>query len=301
MHNIQDMSVFVEIVRCGSISAAGRKLGISPSVASDRLKNLEKRIGVKLLARTTRSQSLTDPGVLYFKKSVEILDAITDMEREVSVQRSSTRGALRITVPYSLGRKMLSTFIEGFIKKYPKIHVNLTLDDDFHDVIGAGFDIAIRGQSNKDNNLFGQWLFDTRLVTVASPKYIDSRGTPKNLESLKAHDCIVLNRGHHYCAGWKFGRGLDARLEHIQGTHATTHSEIPIYWASAGLGITQAPYWEVQNQIESGRLVEILMEYEPEPASFYAIYPVKLSHSRKIEAFVEELHKYLSAESITTP
>lgn len=294
MHNVSDMAVFVEIAQSGGLSAAGRKLGLAPSVISDRLKGLEARLGVQLLSRSTRSQTLTDAGTVYLKKAVDILEAIAVMESEVVQELGSTSGSLRITSPIPMGRRLITPFIASFSQQYPGIQIQLTLDDQFHDIVGDGYDIAIRGRPDQDSQLLGQWLFDTRRVVVASPAYLHRSGTPQSPDELGNHCCLAFNQGHHGIATWRFGKGQEMRQISVNAGYTCTDSEVPIEWALAGLGLTQKSHWEVVEHLSSGRLVEVLKPYEPDPAAFYAIHPVRYSQARKVEVFIEAFRAYLA-------
>jgi LysR family transcriptional activator of dmlA len=289
MHSISDMAVFVEVVRAGSFAAAARRLGLAASVVADRVGGLEKRLGVRLVTRTTRRQATTEAGATYFAEASAILASVATMERRVSEAAAEPRGELKVTAPMPVGRQWIAPFIGAFAERYPDIRVHLTLEDRFADIVGEGFDVAIRGGPVIDSTLAGRRLFETRRVVVASPAYLDRHGAPSRPEDLGGHACLVFNTSQHFQAEWRFGRGEAARTMRVKGTLAATSSELPVVWALAGLGLAQKSWWEVADHVQAGRLVTVLDAFEPEPATFFAIHPVGRAQSRKVALFVDEL------------
>lgn len=289
MHPVGEMEVFIEVVRHGGFSAAGRRLGIAPSVIADRVSGLEKRLGVRLLTRTTRRQAVTEAGAIYVEEARRILASVADMEQRVADQAASPSGILKVTAPPPIGRRWIAPFIGAFVKRHPEIRVHLTLDDRFADIVDEGFDVAIRGGPVVDSSLIGRRLFETRRVVVAAPDYLDRRGAPAAPDQLGAHACIVFNSDPHLHAEWRFGRGDAARNVRITGALAATNSELPVIWALAGLGLTQKSWWEVADHVHAGRLRTVLDDDEPDPATFFAIHPVGRSQSRKIALFLDAL------------
>lgn len=289
MRDVTELEVFVEVARQGGFSAAARRLGLAPSLVADRISGLEKRLGVRLLARTTRRCSLTAAGEVYFEAGQRIASEVQALERRVAEEAGSARGALRVTAPTPLGRRHIAPFVGRFAERHPEISVHLSLDDRFLDIVGQGFDIAIRGGPSIDTSLTGHRLFETRRVVVASPGYVERHGAPARPEDLAGHRCIVHNTDPHFHAEWRFGRGEAARGVRVTGVLAATNSDLPVAWAVAGLGLAQKSWWEVAEHVEAGRLVVLLAAFEPEPAAFFAIHPVSRGQSRKVELFVGEL------------
>jgi LysR family transcriptional activator of dmlA len=292
MHEVSDMAVFVEVVRQGGFSAAGRSLGLASSVVSDRVKALEASLGVKLLHRTTRRQLLTESGQLYLERAQHIVADITALESLVLEASVAPRGPLRVTAPGPLGRRHIAPLAGAFCQAHPQIQVHLTLDDRFSDIIGEGFDVAIRGGPLIDSQFTGRRLFDTRRVVVASPGYLRDAGRPLEPADLHRHRCLLFNHEGHLHADWRFGRGARAQTIRIDGALVSSNSELPIDWALLGLGLTQKSWWEVAPHIAEGRLCTVLDGYEPEPVSFYGIHPVRSAHSRKVGLFIEALSQW---------
>jgi LysR family transcriptional regulator, transcriptional activator for dmlA len=298
MYPIGEMAVFIEVVEQGSFSAAARRLGLASSVVADRVKGLERRLGVRLLARTTRRQSLTEAGATYLQEARAILAAVTSLETRLSEESSTPSGVLKVTAPAPVGRRWIAPFIGDFVRRYPAVRVHLTLEDRYADIVGEGFDVAIRGGPVVDTALIGRRLFETRRVVVASPDYLARHGSPGSPDDLASHVCIVFNSERHFNAEWRFGRGDSARNLRVTGTLAATNSELPVVWALAGLGLAQKSWWEVADHITAGRLVTVLDPFEPEPAAFFAIHPVSSAQSRKIALFVDGLATTLKRLSL---
>lgn len=295
MRTDQEMAALAAIVRHGSLSAASRHLGLAVSVVADRLNSLESRLGVRLIARTTRRQSLTEAGRLYLAEMEPILAAIDTLETRVRDLASVPQGTLRISAPLPIGRRWIAPFVGEFIARYPDIRIKLALEDRYVDIVGEGFDIAIRGGPAVESEFTGRLLVSTRRVTVASPGYILAHGAPERPEDLAAHTCLVFNGGNHFHADWRFGRGGDGQIVRVSARLATTSSELPVIWAAAGLGLTQKSLWEVQDYLDDGRLVTVLDAFEPDPASFFAIHPVSRTQSRLLSLFVGELTTFLKS------
>lgn len=293
MRTDQEAAVISAIVRHGSLSAAARQLGLSVSVVADRLAGLERRLGVRLIARTTRRRSLTEAGKLYLNEMEPILAAIDDVEARVRDLSSVPQGTLRISAPLPIGRRWIAPFVAEFATRYPDIRLQLLLEDRYVDIVGEGFDLAIRGGPAVESEFTGRFLVSTRRVIVASPDYLARHGTPTSPEDLANHACLVFNGGGHFHADWRFGRGEAGYKVRVSARLATSSSELPVVWATAGMGLTQKSLWEVQDLLEDGRLVTVLDAFEPDPASFYAIHPVSRSQSRLLSLFVGELSNYL--------
>ena len=253
---------------------------------------------MRLLARTTRRQSLTEAGTTYLREARAILATVTSLETRLSEQSSTPSGVLKVTAPAPVGRRWIAPFIGDFVRRYPAVRVHLTLEDRFADIVGEGFDVAIRGGPVVDTALIGRRLFETRRVVVASSDYLARHGRPGSPDDLASHACIVFNSERHFHAEWRFGRGDSARNLRVTGVLAATNSELPVVWALAGLGLAQKSWWEVADHITAGRLVTVLDPFEPEPATFFAIHPVSSAQSRKIALFVDELATTLKGLSL---
>lgn len=295
MRAITELETFVAVVREGGFSAAGRCLGLSPSVVAERIKALELRLGVLLLVRTTRTQSLTEPGEEYFADAGRVLQDLKALEERVVERAGGVRGTLRIAAPYPLGTQVISSYIGAFSKRFPDAAVHLTLDDQFTDVVTEGIDVAIRGAPSLDSKFVGRELLRTRRVVVASPSYLKRRGVPQTPEDLAQHACLIFSANQRLSTEWRFGRGKEAMKMPVAGTLGSTCSCLPVSWAIAGAGLTQKSWWEVGAHIASGKLVTVLDDFEPEHATFYAVVPVGRTRRRLVSEFVDGLANAFAA------
>lgn len=289
MRAVTELETFIAVVKEGGFSAAGRYLGLSPSVVAERIKALESRLGVPLLVRTTRTQSLTESGEEYFSDASRVLKDLKALEERVVERAGGVCGTLRVVAPYPLGTQVISSYIEAFAKRFPDAAVHLTLDDQFTDVIAEGIDIAIRGAPSLDSTFVGLQLLQTRRVVVASPSYLARRGIPRKPEDLAQHACLIFSANQRLGTEWRFGRGERAMKVPVVGTLASTCSALPVSWALAGAGLTQKSWWEVGAYIAAGQLVTVLDDFEPEHATFYAVVPVGRTRRRLVSEFVDGL------------
>ncbi|GBQ33539.1 LysR family transcriptional regulator [Gluconacetobacter azotocaptans] len=289
MRDSDEMEIFVEIVRQGGLSAAARHLGLAPSVVSERLSRLERRLGTRLLVRTTRRQTLTEAGRIYLDEAGAIMAATAEMEARVRATVSAPGGMLRVTAPMPFGRIRLAPFVAGFVRRHPDIRVHLALEDRMTDIVGEGYDIAIRAAPVVDTTLTGRRLMESRRVLVASPDYLARHGRPHTPADLARHACLVANMTGQCRGEWRFGRGKDIRILRVDGVLASSNSELPVHWALDGLGLTQKSLWEVEDHLHAGRLETVMEAWEPDPVTFYAIHTVSTAQSHKIALFMGEL------------
>lgn len=215
MRPISEMAAFVEVVQQRSFSAAARHLGIAASVVADRVTGLEQRLGVRLLIRTSRKQALTEAGTIYFEEARSIMAAVNGLETRLMEESAASRGTLKVTAPTPIGHRLIAPAVGNFSRLYPDILIHLTLEDRFVDIVGEGYDIAIRGAPLVDSTLTGRRLFETRRVVVASPAYLLRRGRPATPSDLASHDCLIFNKDRHFQSEWRFGRGSEARANSV--------------------------------------------------------------------------------------
>lgn len=296
MRDINDMQVFVEVAKLGSLSAAGRKLGLATSVVSERIASLEARFGVKLIVRTTRRQSLTDAGRTWLAHCESLLADFLKAQQAVQRYRDTPQGVLRVTAPTPLGRRCIAPLIGAFAACHPDIRISLLLDDRMSDIVAEGFDVAIRGGPVRDTSLVGRVIATSRRVVVASQAYLERNGAPATPGDLRNHVCIVHNPDANLSATWRFGRGDVTQVIRIEGALTSNNSELPVLWARAGVGLTQKSWWEVAAEVERGELTTVLDAFEPEPISFLALHPVQRSQSKKVELFIDFLVDSFSSE-----
>ena len=194
MAYLDNIAVFVRVVELGNLSAAGRDMRISPAVASNRIKELEKHLGVRLFNRTTRQLMPTEHGTVFYGGAKQVLEAITEAEAAVSALSGQPRGTIRVTAPLGLGRRLVASGIPDFHDKYPDIEVRLRLSDHNVDIMKEGIDVAFRLGIIEDSSLRMRGIMECERVLVAAPKYLEARGEPIEPQELigKKHDCLML-------------------------------------------------------------------------------------------------------------
>ena len=287
MAYLDNVAVFVRVVELGNLSAAGRDMRISPAVASNRIKELEKHLGVRLFNRTTRQLTPTEQGRVFYDGAKKVLDAVADAEAAVSALSGQPRGTIRVTAPLGLGRRLLASGIPEFRERYPDIEVRLRLSDHDVDMMREGIDVAFRLGVLEDSSLRMRGVLECERVLVAAPSYLDKRGEPQNPDDLLAHDCLMLRypgaREHFWTVRTSDGpRKLDVR-----GPYDSDDGDVLTGWALAGHGIVMKPRFEVEPFLREGRLKTIMTGTPPIPVQLAAVYPHKKYQDPKVRLLLD--------------
>jgi DNA-binding transcriptional LysR family regulator len=214
LDDLKSMSVFVQVVDQGSLSAAAEREGISPTMAGNHLRALERKLGAKLLNRTTRRHSLTEVGQTYYDQAHTILQLVAQAHAGVEAAQAKPRGRLRITAPVSFGAERLTPALGEFLVQNGEISIDLTLSDRIGDLIDDGFDAAVRIGELSDSGLIAHQLQPYRMWVCAAPSYLRERGTPARPQELEGHDCLLFS----YAGGqWRFGQSDRSPKVRVQG------------------------------------------------------------------------------------
>lgn len=286
MNNLGDLEIFSQVVTAGSMSAAGRELGLSPAVVSKRLRRLEDRLGTRLLQRTTRQISLTEAGHGFHERVVAILAGIEDAEAFVSRRSALARGTLKVTAPTSFGRLHIAPFINAFMEANPNLSINLVLSDDMVDIVGDGFDVAVRIGELSDSSLVARKLAPVRRILCATPGYIAKHGMPNSFDDLSQHICIPP----HNNDPWRLD-GPDGILTYRPtGPLQTNSSEVIRECVIGGLGIGLRSTWDIGPELAAGDLVQVLPEYEgSRNVALHAVYASRRFLPAKVRVFIDYL------------
>ncbi len=288
MQRPDEMAVFVSVVREGGFSAAAKALQLTPSAISKQISRLEDRLNVRLLNRTTRQLSMTDEGETYFQRATTILADIEEAEALVSDRRGSPRGTLRVTSSITFGRHQIVPMMPEFLNAHPDVRLQLSLSDNFVDLVREGFDVAIRVADLNDSSLVARRLAIDRRVVCAAPSYIEKHGIPRSPEGLRDHNCLVIANVPSM-RDWEFKFGGSTRKIHVQGRFET-NSGVAIHEAALdGIGIAQLPAYLVAPDLREGRLVSFLEDRVAEGRTIYAVYPHSRHLSSKVRAFIDFL------------
>ena len=294
MDHLNDLNLFLRVLDLGSISAAARSLDVSVAVASQRLKRLERGLGVRLLHRTTRQLRPTPEGIALAEQGrplVEELDVLTSSLRK---DAKSIAGTLRVSIPASFGRQYISPLLPDLMTRHPRLRLHIDLSDQMRDLVGEGLDLAIRIGTLKDSELVATRLASNRRVLCASPAYLRRHGTPKKPEDLAKHECLLMAVSREVVDVWHLrgpdGKEIDVR---VQGRLKSNLGEVIRDAAIGGMGIALHSTWHVCEDLRAGRLKLVLPEYSLPESGIYAVMPQRRMVLPRVRAFVEFLSQQL--------
>lgn len=292
MDQLNAMRTFVRVVQSGSFSAAAREQNSSQATVSKKIAALENRLGVKLIARTSREQSLTQAGAEYHEYCVAMLTELEEVEARVRSRTTTPQGLLRIAVAVPLGRLVLAPLIVEFLAENPDMQVDLSVDERHVDLVAEGIDIAIRARALEDSTLIARPLFENPLLLLASPDYLKRNGEPRTPADLKNHDCIVYTLMKSL-NNWHFSRGDTETTVAVSGPCRSSSSETNLQMALSGAGIVHAPMWMVREYLQQGRLVQVLKDYRAPNIPINIVYPQNRHVPLKVRCFVDFLREKL--------
>lgn len=291
MDKLKAIETFVAVAQRGSLAATARAEGVVPAVIGRRLDALEEHLGVKLLVRTTRRLTLTLEGSAFLEDCQRLLADLAQAEANVSAGGSRVRGHLRVTAPAGFGRRRVAPLVPLFRQQYPEVTVSLNLSDRVVDLVAEGYDCAVRVGDLPDSSLVSVRLADNRRLVVAAPDYLRRRGTPQTPHDLLHHDCLLLSSEASQTRGWAFTVPDEAgrrKVIHIRprGPLDCTDGQVLYEWCLAGLGLAWRSTWEVQADLDAGRLVSVLDDYAAPPNGVYAVLPSTRHLPGRVRAWV---------------
>jgi DNA-binding transcriptional LysR family regulator len=285
---VSGVTVLIAVVEAGTIARAAEALGASPSGVSRSLSRLEQRVGARLLARTTRSLSLTDEGRRFYEQVRPHLAGIEEATIEAAGSASKVRGRLRVNIDPFFSRIVLSRHLAKFLSRYPDLSVELIMRDSVGDLVADGFDLALRFGEPPDASFVARKLIETRVLTVASPSYIKAHGKPSHPKEIEGRDCIdFYDAANARPYEWEMRRKKEALALRVKARLLVSDSGTLIGACEAGAGIAQILEIGCEPLLRSGRLVELLPEWSDERFPLYAIYPSRLHRAAKVRAFIE--------------
>jgi DNA-binding transcriptional LysR family regulator len=288
----RELEVFAAVAQGGSLSAAGRALGLTPSAVSRRIDRIEARLGVRLMLRTTRAIMLTAEGHSYLAAARRILADLDESERIIA-DRGAPRGRLRVSAAFTHGRLCIVPLLAAFVRRFPHILVDIGLTDTVVDVMGGEADVAVRFGPLADSPLTARRLGETGRSIVASPDYLARRGTPRVPEDLHRHNCLNFNFRRAEPT-WPFRRdGRDYALT-VTGDIEANNGETLGQLALAGVGVTRIGNFGVVEDIASGRLVPLLEAFNPGDAEpIHAVFVGGANMPARVRVFVDYLAEAL--------
>lgn len=283
--DLNEISVFLQVVQTGSFTQAARKLGMPNSTVSSKVSSLERRLGVTLIQRTTRRLQVTPAGQAYFKRCIQGLEEIQAAELEIASIQGEPQGLLRLTAPVELGSEVLPDLISGFIKKYPKVSVEVLLSDRRIDLLAESVDLAIRAGELKDSSLIAKKLGSAYFAPFASPKYLKARGPLKHPRELRAHECVQFTPlGSE---DWRLTSAKGSLHVSVPGRILINDLNMVKRMATAGVGIALLPVFFCLAEIRAGKLTRVLPEWSTGEGPVHFVYPAQKFVMPKLSRFIE--------------
>lgn len=290
MHAVDDRTIFTRVVDRRGFSAAGRELRMSTAVVSSRIAKLEQRLGVRLLNRTTRNVRPTEEGLVYYEHCIKALTDVQEVEHRLAEMKRRPAGALRVSIPISLGRRHIAPLMPDFVAENPDIQVRLQATDRVVNILDEDVNIAIRkGVLPASGDIMRRLAPDLRVACAASG-YWDAHGIPQTPEDLKSHNCLLLRFPGSRRYTWQFaGAGGTITNFAVSGNMDSNSSDVLIDWAVGGHGIIMKSVWDISPELESGALVPVLADFWPRDLSLHALMPSRREQPAKTRAFIDFL------------
>lgn len=297
MDQLTSMRVFVRVVDLAGFAAAARMLDLSPAMVSKHVAALERRLGVPLLARTTRRVVPTEAGQRFHAHCVEILRAVDEAEQEVGTQAQEPVGCLRITAPVEFGQRHLAPLLPPLLRRHAQLSIYLDLSNRVVDLVEEGLDVAIRIAPALDTALRGRQITTSRLLLVAAPAYLRRQGTPKTPEALTQHTTLsfALGPGRH----WVLARDGERRAVDVAPRLLATSSDAVREAALAGSGIAMLPTFLVDDALARGALRVVLPQWDIATLRIYALHPNRRTNPARLRVFLDALVERFGADPDT--
>jgi DNA-binding transcriptional LysR family regulator len=296
-----ELKFFVLLAKHGNLSAAARELDLTPPAATKRLAQLEQRLGVRLVNRTTRRISLTSEGEIYLRHASRILEEIREMEDQVSSSRAEPRGVLRVNATLGFGRTVIAPLVSDYARLHPDVEVRLEVTDRPVDLVEQGLDLAVRFGAPPDSRLSARRLMTNRRFLCASPAYLARHGAPQRPSDLAGHRCIIHRQNDEAYGVWRFTRNRETEAVKVGGTLASNDGDIVLGWALDGHGILIRSEWDLAKYLETGRLRRLLPAYTLPPADLFVYYPSRRHLPARVRTFIDFLATHFEARAPRRP
>ncbi|WP_218922643.1 LysR family transcriptional regulator [Rhodoferax sp. OV413] len=294
--SLDELSTFVAVVEASSFTGAAKVIRRDATIVSRRMGQLEERLGVRLLSRTTRKIALTEVGALYYQRIRALLDGLESASQEASNFASSPQGLLRISLPVTFGRRLIAPRFPAFLQEHPKIRIDARFSDRYVDVVAEGFDVAIRVGVLRDSSLIARHIASFRTLLYAAPSYLVAHGEPQDPGDLEQHACLGFI---HYASwpDWVLKRDGQQRTVRPASSLSADNSESLLQAAIAGAGIVLTPDWLAHVAVREGSLVQILTEWQGSGGGgIYAVMPPGRLVPAKTRLFVDDITAAVQAE-----
>jgi DNA-binding transcriptional LysR family regulator len=292
--DLNELAVFVRVAQLGSFSGAARSMGMPVSTVSRRVKALEARLGVSLIKRTTRKLSLSEHGLRFYERCAPHLEGLDSAEAGLTEARGEIDGLLQVTAPVALGAGEFTDFISGFMRRHPKVRINLVITNELVDLVSAPIDVAIRFGELSDSGAIAKRLGTTQRVLVASPAYLQKHGTPRSPQDLRDHDCVLFP-GKTDGAEWLLQDGRHRVRIPVTGPVIANNLESANAFAIRGHGVALLPEPYVIAGAAAGSLARILRPWMSAPIPVHAVYLNRKFVPAKLQTFLNELTTWKNA------
>ncbi len=290
MDRVGDLALFLRVLDLGSITAAAHSLDLSVAVASQRLKRLEKELGVRLLHRTTRRLHPTPEGAALAEQGRVLVEELETLGTGLREAAREVAGTLRVTTSASFGRQYVSPLLPAFLARHPKLRLSIHLSDNVVDLVSEGFDLAIRIGALDDSRLVARRIAPNRRVLCASPDYLRRRGRPRTPEDLAHHDCLLLFGSGGRQDVWRLGTPTGGEVAvRVQGRFESNFGEVLRDASLAGEGIVIHSLWHVADDLRAGRLEVVLPDYPLATTAISAVMPQRRLVPPRVRAFTDFL------------
>lgn len=289
MDAFSDLAFFTLLIKQGSLAATAQQLGVTPPAVSKRLAAIERRLGVRLLQRTTRRISLTPEGETYLVDGARVLEDLEALERTVAGSQAHPKGLVRISATLGFGRQHIAPALSTFARHYPDVEVQLHLTDRPVNLVEQGFDLQIRFGELPDARLTARRLAHNRRVLCAAPAYLGRAGEPASPRDLARHACLFIRESDETFGSWHLRSGGRTETVKVRGPLASNDGECVLGWALDGHGILMRSLWESAPMIRSGQLRPILQDWKLPDAQIYLVFPSRSHLSAKTRALVDFL------------
>jgi LysR family transcriptional regulator, transcriptional activator for dmlA len=291
MERASDLELFLRVVGRGTVAGAAQELGLSAPAVSKRLAALERRLGVRLLQRTTRRMSVTAEGERYRQQGGRLWAELQELEQDLAGATTLPSGPLRINASLGFGRRHVAPLLVGFARRHPQVQVQLLLTDRPLNLVEHGIDVAIRVGDLPDARLTARRLLANRRVLCAAPDYLARRGMPTSMAALSRHEAIVIRESDDTYGTWQLQSGSrrSAKLSaKVSGTLSSNDGEVAVGWALAGMGILLRSEWDVGHHLRAGRLLAVLPAWSVN-ADVCAVFATRQPQPAKTRALVDHL------------
>lgn len=284
MANWEGVEEFVTVAETQSFTRAAERLGLSVAQVSRQISQLERRLNVELLLRTTRKVSITEAGRLYYQHCRPLLNGLQEAEHALTSLQGQASGLIRLTAPTTYGEQQIAPRLNNFLQQHPAVRIDLQLTNQKLDLIEGGFDLAIRLGRLEDSSMIARRLRSRSLHLCASPAYLHQHGEPRTLTDLQHHNCLPGS-----VDSWRFRDGDKERSIRVSGSLRANSGYSLLDAALKGIGLVQLPDYYVDSHLQNGDLIPLLEDFQPDDEGIWILYP----HSRHLLPKVRLLADYL--------